>query len=124
MTYNAAARSQILRGFHFIELIQIFASMQIGRYRTLLSHNSCIWDVSLLPTPHQAPTLQLINEKDCAPAGAFATCSADGSIRLWNLGSGQEKLSVGLNATALPTARPANIYSKDVLGVIYIGESL
>lgn len=50
------------------------------------------------------------------------TCSADGSIRLWNLGSGQEKSSVGLNAASPPTARPANIYSKDVLGVLYMGE--
>lgn len=78
--------------------------------------------MSLLPTPQQTPALQLINEKDCSPAGAFATCSADGSIRLWNLGSGQEKSSVGLNAAPPLTARPANIYSKDVLGVLYIGE--
>lgn len=85
----------------------------------MLSHNSCIWDVSLLPTPKQA--LQLINDKDCSLGGAFATCSADGSIRLWNLGSGQEKTSVGLN-TASP--RPPNIYNKDVLGVIYIGKPL
>lgn len=124
LIYKAAAMPRMFRGFHSIELIQIFALMQIGRFRTLLSHNSCIWDVSLLPTPQQAPTLQLVNEKDCSPAGAFVTCSADGSIRLWNLGSDQEKASVGLNAAPPLTARPANIYSKDVLGVIYIGEPL
>lgn len=77
--------------------------------------------MSLLPTPKQAPTLKLIDEKDCSPGGAFATCSADGSIRLWNLGSGQEKSSVGLNVAS---PRPPNIYSKDILGVLYIGEPL
>jgi len=99
--------------------LNIFSLIQIGRYRTLLSHSSCIWDVSLLLMPKQKPTLQLINERDCLRDGAFATCSADGSIRLWNLSSSQDKSIVGLNGTS---PRPPNIYSKDVLGVLYIGE--
>ncbi|KAG0620057.1 hypothetical protein M758_4G185700 [Ceratodon purpureus] len=110
----------VIYGDHSLLVWDVQSFSKIGRYRTLLSHNSCIWDVSLLPTPQQAPALQLVNEKDCSPAGAFVTCSADGSIRLWNLGSGQEKSSVGLNAASPPTARPANIYSKDVLGVLYM----
>ncbi|XP_073388817.1 uncharacterized protein [Physcomitrium patens] len=105
---------------HSLLVWDVQSFSKIGRYRTLLSHNACIWDVSLLPSPHQAPTLQPMNEKDCSPRGTFATCSADGSIRLWCLDSGQEKSTANLNAGAPPTAGPVNIYNKEILGVLYI----
>lgn len=95
---------------------------QIGRYRTFLFHSACIWDVTILPTPQQTPALQLTTEKDCIPGGAFATCSADGTIRLWYLGLGHEGNGLGNSVSPTPSTRPANVYSKDILGVLYIGE--
>jgi WD40 repeat protein len=103
--------------------------MQIGRYRTFLSHSSCIWDVTILPTTStqlpQAAAAALqptTNEEDSlCSRGDFATCSADGSIRIWNLGLCQEVTAPGSNTSPSPCAHPSNIYSKDILGVLYIG---
>lgn len=95
---------------------------QIGRNRTFLSHSSCIWDVSILPRPQRVPAPHLISDKDCVPGGAFATGSADGTIRLWYLGSEQEGFNPGMNSTPSPTPQSTNVYSKDILGVLYIGQ--
>lgn len=53
---------------------------------------------------------------------AFATCSADGTIRLWDLDLGQDDTSKDLPVhSSAESARPQNIYNKDILGVLYIG---
>lgn len=95
---------------------------QIGSNRTFLSHSSCIWDVSILPRPQQVPAPHLISDKDFLPGCAFATGSADGTIRLWYLGSEQEGFDSGMNATPLPSPPSTNVYNKDILGVLYIGQ--
>jgi WD40 repeat protein len=93
------------------------ALSQIGRYRTFLSHSSCIWDVVSLPDP-----LHSINLESVLRGEAFATCSADGSIRLWHLDLGQDDTSKALPVhSSSDNASLQNVYSKDILGVLYIG---
>ena len=47
---------------------------KIPKYRSFLAHSGCIWDIALPPVKNAA-----------MPAGTFVTCSADHSIRFWNV---------------------------------------
>ena len=71
-----------------------------------------------MPEPSQAS-----NKKSSLPEGSFATCSADGTIRLWHLDLGLNTESRVLTVPTLSTKndRPVNVYNKDILGVLYIG---
>ena len=92
---------------------------QVGRFRTFLSHSSCIWDVVSLPDP-----LHSANAKSVIRGEAFATCSADGTIRLWHLDLGQDDNPKALLVhSSSDNARLQNVYSKDILGVLYIGSA-
>jgi WD40 repeat protein len=93
------------------------ALSQIGRHRTFLSHSSCIWDVVSLPDPFLST-----NVDNMLGGEAFATCSADGTIRLWHLDLGQEDTSKAPPTySSIDNAHQQNVYSKDILGVLYIG---
>lgn len=93
------------------------ALSQIGRYRTFLSHSSCIWDVVSLPDSfHSTNVLSIFGGE------GFATCSADGTIRLWHLDLGQDDTSKASPVySSIDNAHAHNVYSKDILGVLYIG---
>lgn len=59
------------------------------------------------------------------PREAFATCSADGTIRLWHLDLGQEETSQELTVPSSATNEwGRNVYSKEILGVLYIGSAM
>lgn len=85
-----------------------------------MSHSGCIWDLKNLPTWQSESADLETTERDGA-AGAIATCSADGSIRIWNMSLGEEAEHL---ASPGPEARPGNIYSKELLGVLYLGMCL
>jgi WD40 repeat protein len=48
---------------------------KIGKYRSFLSHSACIWDIEIYSS-HTHPRI---------PFGTLITCSADNSIRFWNI---------------------------------------
>jgi len=50
----------------------------------LVSHSACIWDVKNLCCENKHdPTLACV-ARGCSGGVSFATCSADGTIRLWD----------------------------------------
>lgn len=74
----------------------------VAQYRSFLAHRACIWDVQFIDRPDPQPT-PLPNAlphganqppaKRGLPAGSFATSSADGTIRIWNLDPKQQQRS-------------------------------
>lgn len=51
----------------------------------LVSHSGCIWDIKNVPCENlHDPSLYCV-AKGCSGGLSFATCSADGIIRLWDL---------------------------------------
>lgn len=62
----------------------------INKLRSFAAHTSCIWDIHFLdcfdvrgPSPQQL--VERGRRDDGLPPGSFVTCSADNTIRFWNL---------------------------------------
>lgn len=75
---------------------------RINVFRLLLSHRACIWDVHFLAA-HSGSDLS----STPFPPNTFMTCSADASVRIWNIDPNMHRNS----KTKIP-------YCKDVLKVI------
>ncbi|KAI3514796.1 hypothetical protein L1887_13498 [Cichorium endivia] len=58
---------------------------QFSTSQKLVSHSGCIWDIKNLSCENMHdPSLSCV-ARGCTGGVSFATCSADGSIRLWDL---------------------------------------
>ncbi|XP_074662652.1 uncharacterized protein LOC141915135 [Tubulanus polymorphus] len=80
---------------------------KIGKFQSYLYHSHCVWNVETYP--------ELADESKAAlPPGTFMTCSSDDTIRIWNL-------DPHMNAES---GLKRNIYSNDLLKVIYTDEDL
>lgn len=68
-----------------LKIVKPFYIFQATRCFSLVSHSSCIWDIKTLACENMHhPTIACI-AKGCSGGVSFATCSADGTIRLWDL---------------------------------------
>lgn len=83
---------------------------KIGKYRSHLAHSSCIWDVQTYPSSFG-------DDKNTSfPEETFMTCSADNTIRFWNL-------ELDDNDNSRPPSL-VNPFSKHCLRTIFIGKDL
>lgn len=84
----------------------ISIATNVTRYRTFTYHRACVWDIGFMDTPasntssayHQSKNTankdrDTITNKNNLPPGTFVTCSADGSIRFWNLSHVEQRNS-------------------------------
>ena len=55
--------------------------------RRFFAHSAAVWGVAPLPPA--------ASERGIAPRGTFATCAADGSVRLWHLGERDDRTGGG-----------------------------
>ncbi|KAK1434639.1 hypothetical protein QVD17_00388 [Tagetes erecta] len=63
----------------------IHGKFQATKCCVLVSHSGCIWDIKNLSCENMHdPSLACV-ARGCTGGVSFATCSADGSIRLWDL---------------------------------------
>ncbi|XP_065055978.1 mitogen-activated protein kinase-binding protein 1-like isoform X2 [Rhopilema esculentum] len=80
---------------------------KVGKACSFLYHSACIWGVETYPVMRE-------DLHPCLPSGSFLTCSSDDTIRVWNIETG-----ISMNSTF-----PRNIYSKELLKIIYTDEDL
>lgn len=80
---------------------------EVVLYRSCMYHHSCIWDVHFADSVSTQPVRHSTSGKampKAFPSGSFVTCSADSTIRFWNL-----------NAKAQRSSRWNSEYSNDML---------
>lgn len=58
---------------------------QATRCCVLVSHSGCIWGIKNVPCENTNVPSLLCAVKGCSGGLSFATCSTDGTIRLWDL---------------------------------------
>ncbi|KAI8642645.1 hypothetical protein BD408DRAFT_416281 [Parasitella parasitica] len=97
---------------------------KIGKYRSFIFHSDCVWGVEPCPTVERVD--------NAIPLNSFATFSADGTIRIWNLDnpihsssssplSPQQQLSRAMSPSSSTAvgAHRRNIYSRELVKMIY-----
>ena len=78
----------------------------ILKHRSFLHHSACIWDLQFLDNYYIEDSPDS-NESTLLPRGTFVTCSADGSIRIWNTDPKAQRKS-----------KFRSVYSKEMLHMI------
>ncbi len=79
-------------------------------YRSFTAHRSCVWDIQFLQDVSKTAPMEgssSSSNKGTMPPSTFVTCSADNSVRFWNL-----------DAKARRTSRFKSPYSRDMLHAI------
>ncbi|KAI4454792.1 wd repeat domain 62 isoform g [Holotrichia oblita] len=89
---------------HSVYVWDVHNIKRVGKSHSFLYHSACIWGVEMAP-----PNSPL-------PPGSFLTCSSDDTIRVWSLDKVTEKNSRGMYKR--------NIYSNELLKVVYVDEDL
>ncbi|KAI8482652.1 mitogen-activated protein kinase binding protein 1 [Branchiostoma belcheri] len=91
---------------HSLYVWDVKDEKKIGKAWSFLYHSSCVWGVETYPNVPEG-------FKAALPAGSFITCGSDDTIRIWNLDS----------SLHTDTVLKRNIYSNELLKVIYTDES-
>lgn len=81
---------------------------RVGKSNSFLYHSTCIWGVESVPY-----SVNLVSKPSSLPEDCFLTCSSDDTIRVW-----------GLDDCQTNECYRKNIYSKNLLKVIYIDDDL
>ncbi|XP_037033889.1 uncharacterized protein LOC119072719 isoform X2 [Bradysia coprophila] len=82
---------------------------RVGKSHSFLYHSACIWGVETVPSHNYLKT----NVSNKLPLDCFLTCSSDDTIRVW-----------GLDDCENNEIYRRNIYSKELLKVLYIDDEL
>ncbi|KAF7845400.1 mitogen-activated protein kinase-binding protein 1 isoform X1 [Senna tora] len=83
--FSALEKLVVIYEDHSLYIWNIQDVNQATRCCVIISHSSCIWDIKNLCCENMHdPSLACV-ARGCSGGISFATCSADGTIRLWDL---------------------------------------
>ncbi|KAI8139945.1 WD40-repeat-containing domain protein [Fennellomyces sp. T-0311] len=76
---------------------------KIGKYRSFVFHSDCVWGVEPCPTS--------VDSNSLIPPNSFATHSADGTVRFWNLDNSIHPNSTSSSFVVSPRSTHSNVSS-------------
>ncbi|KAL1083219.1 hypothetical protein V6Z11_D09G185300 [Gossypium hirsutum] len=75
----------VIYGDHSLHIWNFHQENEATRSFALISHSACIWDIKNLCCEKMHDPSLMCAAKGCSGGVSFATCSADGTVRLWDL---------------------------------------
>ncbi|KAI7888195.1 uncharacterized protein EV154DRAFT_469419 [Mucor mucedo] len=132
MVYNESSQRVVcVYGDRSLYVWDIRDLNKIGKYRSFIFHSDCVWGVE--PCPN------IERDDNAIPLNSFATFSADGTVRIWNLDTpihttsstsssplsppppvnGQNGILSPSSSTVVGSHR-RNIYSRELIKMIYV----
>ncbi|KAH7553801.1 hypothetical protein JRO89_XS12G0059000 [Xanthoceras sorbifolium] len=83
--FSSSEKLVVVYGDHSLYIWDVHDVKEATRCCVLVSHSACIWDVKNLCCENMHdPSLACV-ARGCSGGVSFSTCSADGTIRLWDL---------------------------------------
>ena len=78
----------------------------------LVSHSACIWDIKNLCCENMHDSSLACVARGCSGGVSFATCSADGTIRFWDL---------ALQPNSSEAAANSHFLNPEAMGTTHLG---
>ncbi|RZC84309.1 hypothetical protein C5167_047095 [Papaver somniferum] len=115
--FSSSEKLVVIYENHSLYIWDVDDVFQVSRCCVLVSHSACIWDVKNLPCENMHDPALACVARGCCGGISFATCSTDGTIRLWDLllqPEGNETSVDTDKASALHLAG-AGIFERDIV---------
>ncbi|CAK9154468.1 unnamed protein product [Ilex paraguariensis] len=83
--FSTSEKLVVVYGDHSLYIWDLRDVYKAIRCCVLVSHSACIWDIKNLPCENMHDASLVCVARGCSGGVSFATCSADGTIRSWDL---------------------------------------
>lgn len=116
LSYNR--RSQVITAVYNDHSLYVWDITDLNKVKKLdshLYHSSCCWSIDMFTSQIDS---QMNSSNSILPANSFITCSTDNTLRIWS------PVSHSASNNNDSTILKPNIYSKELLKVIYIDDDL
>ncbi|XP_058099483.1 uncharacterized protein LOC131243876 [Magnolia sinica] len=110
----------VVYGDHSLYVWDVRDVTKVSRCCVLVSRSSCIWDVNNIPCKNLHDSALGCVARESCRAVSFATCSADGPIRLWDLALQSDSETKNAGPEITMNQQPSCSPNTDQVGTIGI----